>query len=83
MIGLRLRRRSRKAAHGSSADRDSLRDAEQALDAAEYLVAQRKPTDAVRLLTEANRRRRTHGSRNVLSTFVRCVHGDRVGTRAS
>jgi hypothetical protein len=56
VIRLRLRRRSRKAAHGSSADRDSLRDAEQALDATEYLVAQQKLAEAIRLLTEANRR---------------------------
>jgi hypothetical protein len=58
VIRLRLRRRSRKAGYGSSADRNALRDAEQALDAAEHLVAQQKPADAVRLLTEANRRRR-------------------------
>jgi hypothetical protein len=58
VIRLRLRQRSREAGHGSSADRDSLRDAEQALDAADYLVSQQKLTDAVRLLTEANRRRR-------------------------
>jgi hypothetical protein len=56
VIRLRLRRRSRKAAHGSSADLDSLLDAEQALDATEYLVAQQNLAEAIRLLTEANRR---------------------------
>jgi hypothetical protein len=58
VIRLRLRRRSRKATHRSSADRNALCDAEQALDAAEYLVAQQKLADAIRLLTEANRRGR-------------------------
>src|SRR5690349_5284585 len=53
---LRLRRYLRRTVRGRSADLELPIDAEQALEAAEDLVAHERFADAVRLLTETNRR---------------------------
>ena len=58
MIRFLSRRRSRATARRSSVGADPLADGDQALGAAEDLVANEKLADAIRLLTEANRRRR-------------------------
>jgi hypothetical protein len=55
---LRFLSRRRSSAADLRADLDSLSDSSVALGAAEGLVSEQKLNDAVRLLTEANRRRR-------------------------